>query len=340
MADQPGHQPDDLRLQVGDERIPDADADGITALHGLVDMARRYARAGKADNTRRAYGHDWRQFVHWCEDYRLQALPAAPSTLCLYLSALAEWGRKASTIERRMAAISQAHQAAGHVPSPTLDWQVRTVMGGIRRRLGTAPSQKTALETADVRRLLAATPEDTLGGRRDRALLLLGFAGGFRRSELVGLYIEDLEESEYGLRVRLRRSKTGQEGEGDVKGIPWGSHLETCPVLAVRAWLEASGITEGPLFRAVDRHGRHGGRRLGDRAAAEVVKRAAKRAGLDPASYAAHSLRSGHATSAAAGGAPERAIMRQTGHRSLQTLRGYIRSGTIWRENAAAYLGL
>ena len=150
-------------------------------------------------------------------------------------------------------------------------------MGGIRRSLGTAPDQKRALETAQLRRLLTATPEDTLGGRRDRALLLLGFAGGFRRSELVALELEDLADSEHGLRVRLRRSKTDQEAEGDVKGIPWGSHPETCPVRAVRAWLEASGITEGPLFRAVDRHGRLGSGRLGDRAAAEVVKRAAAR---------------------------------------------------------------
>lgn len=335
----PEQRPDDATAgPVANLQPPDAE--GVARLNGLVDVARGYAQASKADNTRRAYGHDWRDFVRWCEGHRLQALPAAPATLCLYLSALAESGRKASTIERRLAAISQAHQAAGHVPSPTLDWPVRTVMSGIRRRLGTAPDQKAALETDQLRRLLTATSEETLGGRRDRALLLLGFAGGFRRSELVALDVGDLEETEHGLRVRLRRSKTDQEAEGDVKGIPWGSHLETCPVRAVRAWREASAITEGPLFRAVDRHGRLGSGRLGDRAAAEVVKRAAQRAGLDPSLYAGHSLRAGHATSAAAGGAPERAIMRQTGHRSLQTLRGYIRSGTIWRENAAAYLGL
>jgi site-specific recombinase XerD len=336
MDDQP--KSDVVRVEVPD-RVA-ADATGVARLIDLAGVARAYAQASKADNTRRAYSRDWRDFAAWCDDHDVLALPAAPATLCLYLSALAQLGRRASTIERRLAAISQAHQAAGRVPSPTLDWQVRTVMAGIRRRLGTAPDQKAALETAQLRRLLAATPEDTLGGQRDRALLLLGFAGGFRRSELVALDVGDLEESEHGLRVRLRRSKTDQEGEGDVKGIPWGSHLETCPVRAVRAWLEASQVTEGPLFRAVDRHGRLGGGRLGDRAAAEVVKRAAQRAGLDPAQYAGHSLRAGHATSAAAGGAPERAIMRQTGHRSLQTLRGYIRSGTIWRENAAAYLGL
>jgi site-specific recombinase XerD len=317
-----------------------ADAVGIAGLDDLVAVARGYARASKAENTRRAYGQDWRDFLSWCEGNRLQALPTTPGTLCLYLSALADSGRRASTIERHLAAISQAHQAAGHVPSPTLDWHVRTVMGGIRRRLGTAPSQKAALETEQMRRLLAATPEDCLGGLRDRALLLLGFAGGFRRSELVALDVGDLEETEHGLRVRLRRSKTDQEAEGDVKGIPWASHPETCPVRAVRAWRAGGGIAEGPLFRAVDGHGRLGRGRLGDRAAAEIVKRAAKRAGLDPSLDAGHSLRAGHATSAAAGGAPERAIMRQTGHRSLQTLRGYIRSGTIWRENAAAYLGL
>jgi site-specific recombinase XerD len=324
-------------LDVPAQVIDDA---GIAHLGDLVGVVRGYAQASKAENTRRAYGHDWSDFTSWCAEHRLSPLPATPATLCLYLSALAQAGRRASTIERRLAAISQAHQAAGHLPSPTLDWQVRTVMSGIRRQVGTAPIQKAALETAHMRCLLAATPDDTLSGQRDRALLLLGFAGGFRRSELVALDVEDLEETDHGLGVRLRRSKTDQEAEGDVKGIPWGSHLETCPVRAVRSWLEASQIAEGPLFRAVDRHGRLAGGRLGDRAAAEVVKRAAQRAGLDPALYAGHSLRAGHATSAAAGGAPERAIMRQTGHRSLQTLRGYIRSGTIWRENAAAYLGL
>lgn len=319
---------------------PDRTAATIAALHDLVDIAQGYAVASKAHNTRRAYANDWRDFVGWCRAHHVQPLPAAPATLFLYVTALAESGRKASTIERRLAAISQAHQAAGHVPSPTHDWPVRTVMSGIRRHLGTAPNQKAALETSHVRRLLAATADDTLGGRRDRALLLLGFAGGFRRSELVALDVDDLAETGHGLRVRLRRSKIDQEAVGDVKGIPWGSHPETCPVRDVRAWLEASQIAGGPLFRAVDRHGRLGSGRLGDRAAAEVIKRAAQRAGLDPALYAGHSLRSGHATSAAAGSAPERAIMRQTGHRSLQTLRGYIRLGTIWRENAAAYLGL
>jgi len=142
---QPG--PDEASLHVGNRSPAAVDAGGIMALQSLAGAAQGCARASKAESTRRAYRHDWQDFASWCEGNDLQALPTTPATLCLYLSALAEAGRRVSTIERRLAAISQAHQAAGPIPSPTHDWQVRTVMGGIRRRFGTAPAQKAALET-------------------------------------------------------------------------------------------------------------------------------------------------------------------------------------------------
>jgi integrase len=213
-------------------------------------------------------------------------------------------------------------------------------MVGIRRSLGTATAQKAPVITAELRRLLAVTRTDRLDGLRDRALLLLGFAGGFRRSELVALDVADLNQTDDGMRVRVRRSATDQEASGREVGIPFGQHPQTCPIRAIRAWRDGAGITGGPLFRAVTRGGQVADHRLSDRTVARIVQRAAARAGLDPSQYAGHSLRSGLATAAAAGGAPERAIMAQTGRRSQVTVRRYIRSGSLFTENAAAYVGL
>ena len=241
---------------------------------------------------------------------------------------------------RRLTAITKAHQIAGH-PSPATMQQpaVSETLKGIRRTLGTAQQTKAPLLTADVRRMVEALP-DTVAGRRDRALLLLGFAGGFRRSELAALDVGDVLPTEDGLVVKLRRSKTDPEGKGRDVGIPYGSTPSTCPVRALTAWKTAAGISEGALFRGVDRHGRVGTVRLHKDSVGLVVKRAAEAAGLDPAKYAGHSLRAGLATQAYLNGAGELAIMRQTGHRSLAMVRRYIRDGSLFRENPAAKLGL
>jgi integrase len=177
-------------------------------------------------------------------------------------------------------------------------------------------------------------------GRRDRALLLLGFAGALRRSELVNLDVADVTQGSDGLTVRLRRSKTDQEGAGRTIGIPYGSNPLTCPVRAWRAWLEVSSITEGAAFRPVDRHGNISTTRLSAQAVAFVLKRLATRAGLDAGEVAGHSLRAGLATSAAAVGVPERVIAEQTGHKGTAMLRRYIREGSLFRENAASAVGL
>ena len=181
---------------------------------------------------------------------------------------------------------------------------------------------------------------DTLQSRRDRALLLLGFAGAFRRSELVAIDLGDLEFNRDGLVVTVRRSKTDPEGQGRRVGIPFGSHLQTCPVRATQAWLEFLDVPSGPVFRPIDRHGHIGTSRLSDKAVALIVKRSAGAAGLPAADLAGHSLRAGLATSAAAAGVSERAIMAQTGHRSVATVRKYIREGSLFLENAAAKVGL
>ena len=177
-------------------------------------------------------------------------------------------------------------------------------------------------------------------GARDRTLMLLGFAGAFRRSELVGLDIADCAFGKDGLTVTLRRSKTHQDGPGRKIGIPYGSNPDTCPVRTIPAWIELASIAAGPLFRSVSRHGQVQAGRLGGIDVARVVKKLAVRAGLDPAKYAGHSLRAGHATSAAIAGASERSIMNQTGHRSVQIVRRYIRDGSLFRENSAGKLAL
>ena len=176
---------------------------------------------------------------------------------------------------------------------------------------------------------------------RDRALLLLlGFSGAFRRLELVGLDVEDLEETRDGLVVTLRRSKTDPEGQGRKIGVPQGAEQPSCPVWVLEQWRAAAQLDFGPLFRSVTRHGRVREQRLSAEAVSIVVKRYVAQLGYDPALFGGHSLRAGLATSAAAAGKSERAIMNQTGHRSLTTVRRYIRDGNLFRENAAEGLGL
>ena len=212
-------------------------------------------------------------------------------------------------------------------------------MKGIRRTKGTAPAQKAPALTDDIRAMVDVTDAGIIGAR-DRALILVGFAGAFRRSELVGLNVEDCTFGKDGLTIILHRSKTDQDGAGRKVGIPYGSNPETCPVRVLQTWIEQAGITSGPQFRSISRHGRVQSGRLSGVDVARVVKKLAERAGLDPAKYAGHSLRAGHATSAAIAGASERSIMEQTGHRSVQMVRRYIRDGSLFRENSAGKLGL
>ena len=318
----------------------DASAQQLVTLARTVERARDYIKESKAPNTRRAYAADWRDFRAWCVLHGRPSLPASPDTVALYLSDLAE-RCKTSTLQRRLAALSQAHQAAGQTAHdvPTKHATVRAVMAGIRRTKGTAQRGKAAAVTAVVRAMVEGTP-DRLLGLRDRALLLLGFSGAFRRSELVALDVEDLEFTGDGLVVTQRRGKTDQEGEGRKIGIPFGGRPDTCPVRAVREWLDAAAVVFGPVFRSVNRHSQVQPGRLSDKAVAIVVKRHAPSAGLDPLRYAGHSLRAGLATAAAAAGASERSIMNQTGHRSVPMVRKYIRDGQLFRENAAATVGL
>jgi site-specific recombinase XerD len=320
----------------------------VTALAPLSDkiglaslgrQAQEFAAAAKAGNTLRAYQADWRDFRDWCEAHRFTPLPALPHTVALYLTDRAAT-LKTSSLARRLTTINRAHQAAGQTSPATMqNALVSEVWKGIKRNKGTAQHGKKPFLTPDLRRIVAELPHG-LRGVRDRALLLAGFAGGFRRSELAALRVEDLETTPDGLVVRLGRSKTDQEGQGRAVALPYGSDPQTCPVRALRAWLEQAGIGAGPVFRAIDRFGLVSVRALHADSVAYLVKRAAGRIGLETAVYAGHSLRAGLATQAAMNGASELAIMRQTGHRSLATVRRYIREGTLFRDNAATKLGL
>jgi integrase len=216
---------------------------------------------------------------------------------------------------------------------------VRNTLKGIRRTIGTAPTPKAAALTDQIRTMVDAADDGTIGAR-DRALILLGFAGAFRRSELVALDIDDCVFGKDGLTVTLWRSKTDQDGAGRKIGIPYGSNPETCPVRTIQAWIEEAALSGGALFRSINRHGQVQLARLSGIDVARVVKKLALRAGLDATAYAGHSLRAGHATSAAIAGASERSIMKQTGHRSVQMVRRYIRDGSLFRENSAGKLGL
>ena len=253
------------------------------------------------------------------------------------MTALAAKGRKPSTIRRRLASISVAHQVAGF-ETPTADAGVRAVWSGIRRTQGMAPRKMRAARTKVITAMVAPLG-DGLADARDRTLLLFGFAGALRRSELVALDVEDVSEDDGGLRLVLRRSKTDQDAEGATRGLPYGSHPATCPVRAWRRWLVLSGADTGPAFRSVDRHGNLGTKRLSDRAVADMVKRRALAVGLDGA-FAGHSLRAGFATEGYAQGTPELAIMRHGRWRSASVMRGYVEEGSIWNDNAAARLGL
>ncbi|BCU81860.1 integrase [Polycladomyces abyssicola] len=309
-----------------------------TELREVLEKARDYTQQSKAANTKKSYRADWNDFTTWCGERGLSPLPADPQTVALYLSDLAD-RRKTSTLQRRLSAISQAHQAAGY-DTPTSSYIVRTVWAGIRRAKGTFQEGKDPILVDDLRRMMAELPSDTLTGKRDRALLLVGFAGGFRRSELISIDCEDIQIVPRGMIILLRRSKTDQEGRGEKVGIPRGSHPDTCPIRALEEWLRASGIRTGPVFRPINRHGQVRNRRLTDRSVALIVKKAAELAGLNPQRFSGHSLRAGLATSAAMAGKDERTIMKQTRHKSVNMVRRYIRDGELFSENAVSDIGL
>jgi site-specific recombinase XerD len=316
-------------------------------LSGLLADAEKFLKASKAPSTTKAYDSDLRAYLAFCTCNNFPYLPTTVEAVVLYISSLASVAPPLafSTINRRLAAITFAHRRRGleSPATPSKHYLLREVMGGIRRTLGAAPQGADPLLSDAIRRIAAACP-DTLLGTRDRALILLGYAMGSRRSELASvLEVRDLTFTAQGLYIVLRHHKTERfEASPRTIAVPFGEHKDTCPVGAVKVWIEAAGIgeTQSSLFRAVDRHGSLGKKALAPRSIAKILAKAVTRAGGAEGKISTHSLRSGMCTQAAINGAEERDIARTTGHRSTGMVRRYIRDADLFRANASAKLGL
>ncbi len=288
----------------------------------------QYLQASLSDNSKRAYLNDVRHFLAWGG-----SIPSTPDQVAGYLVAHAETHSNA-TLTRRLVSLSRAHTSQGHA-SPTKTDLVKATLHGIRRVHGTAQHQVSPILKVDIMAMV-----DNLTGMigvRDKALLLIGFAGAFRRSELVALAGADLSFVEQGLVIHIRRSKTDQTGEGRKVAIPYarGRH---CPVLALKHWLSTAEISDGPIFRPITRHGHVQQSALSTEAVALIVKKRAQAIGLDPSQFSGHSLRAGLATSAAQAGVSAHKIQQQTGHKSIEMLSRYIRDANIFVDNAGSIL--
>ena len=290
------------------------------------ETVHRLLRASVAPETRRAYSSRLKRFFSWCEDEGVPAFPTSPEVLAAYVAHLADQGASCSTVGQTMSAISAAHKAEG-LPSPTDSLLIKKLVKGYRREHGIAPQRKDAATVDIIRALLVTLQDNSTKAIRDAAIIALGFAGAFRRSELSALNMDDLKwtlrDDEEVLLVEVRRSKTDQEGQGMVKAIFPGKDEDTSPTALLKRWMSLTGNpTSGPLFREVLKGGRITDKRLNAQSIRLIVKRAADATGLT-LDLSAHSLRSGFVTTAIRQGKTERSIMNQTGHRSSQTLRGY-----------------
>lgn len=316
----------------------------------LTDEEARYVAASRAANTVRGYATDWRAWCAWAEANGHPVMPADDTGIARWLTSMADSGYKVGTMSRKLSAVRFAHRTHG-APDATQTARVLTVWEGIRRVHSAPPEQSAALypnELWDVIDNLPSTwsskrrsHEADLAGLRDRVLLLVGWVGALRRSELSAIQITDLAEHPNGLVLSLPRSKTNQTGDrAELVVLPRARMPQHCPVTAVRQWCEAARITDGPLLRTVSSGNRAGGGTLGAQGINLSVKSAVARIGLDPTRFSAHSLRAGFVTYAHLRGSSDRAIAHQTRHRSLATLGMYIRVSAAWDDNAATGLGL
>ena len=302
------------------------------ALEATARDAREYVRDSVPASTRRAYATDWATFSEWCCVHRLPNMPAAPATVALFAAERAKSIRP-SSVRRALAAIAKMHKVNGQ-PSPCAQEPVPSTIKGIERAHGANVIPKAPANLAVIEKLLAVFPIDALDGIRNRAILLVGFAGAFRRSELVALEARDLAWSDEGVVITLRQSKTDQRGEGMQKALPFVPGA-TCAATALRAWLTAAGITEGPIFRPMNRNGLPKPEPLNPQSVALIIKGACERAGLDPTAYSGHSLRAGHVTEARAKGISDADTMSVTGHKRVETLNLYDRRGNPFRKTSA-----
>lgn len=325
-------QPKNNTLDTGNDRIVSAVNCTSTIanlqLTAQDDSVSKYIAAALSDNTRKSYQCDLAHFVSWGG-----SVPATSEMVSRYLATYAELLSPA-TLNRRIVAITRAHTSSG-LESPTKSDVVKATLRGIKRTVGTKQRQVSPVLKSDLIEMVEGA--HGIKGCRDRALLLLGFVGAFRRSELVGLQYADVEFVEQGLIVQLTRSKTDQLGEGRKIAVPYARGA-VCPVIALKEWLLVSGIAEGALFRPITRHGRIESTTLSTQAVAVIVKSHVAAIGLDARRFSGHSLRAGLVTSAAQAGVSAWKIKQQTGHRSDAMLNRYIRDANLFTDNAGAIL--
>jgi len=295
--------------------------DLITDLKSLEIETLKNLKNSKSQNTLRAYQSDFRDFTSFCLKNSFTSMPTEPKIIALYLTHLSKIS-KFSTLKRRIASISVIHKIKGHY----LDTKHPIIMEnlhGIKRTLGSRQKAKKPILISDLKLIIKVINEEKKN-IRDKAIILVGFAGGFRRSELVNIYKEDVEFVPEGMKILIKRSKTDQSGEGIIKAIPYFNNEEFCPVIALKNYIKHnfSNSNEGRIFK------------ISDKSVALIIKKYAERAGLDPKWYAGHSLRSGFATTAAEFGAEERNIMAMTGHKTTQMVRRYIQEANLFKNNA------
>ena len=300
-----------------------------------AELTKCYLAEQHAPSTRRAYRADWKIFEAWCEQKELAPLPARPETVAMFLSSEADQGKSPATLRRRLAAIRLAHRMAD-LESPTNSELVKGTFAGIRRVHGTVPNAKEPAIAERIRAMVDPIDRDTPAGARDRALLLFGFSGAFRRSELVSIQVDDLERKEQGLIVSIRKSKTDQEGVGDTVPIIQADHY--CPIQALDHWLKLSAIESGPIFRRVYKGGKVGATALSAYSVALIVKKWATQAGLKTDDFAGHSLRSGFLTSAAMNRASLFKMMEVSRHKDPKTVMQYIKKSELFDDHAGAGL--
>jgi site-specific recombinase XerD len=308
----------------------------ITDIRALQEETLLNLQNSKANNTVRAYKSDFNDFGLFCAQNGFKSLPSEPKVISLYLTYLSTKNVKMSTLKRRLVSIGVIHKLKGHYLDTKHPSIIENIMG-IKRRKGSMQLGKKPLLINNLKQIINIIDKeknDEIKKIRDRSIILIGFSGGFRRNEIVSLDYEDLDFVEEGLKIRLKRSKTDQFGEGSVKGLPYFDNSEYCPVVSIRNWIKISKINSGPLFRRFTKGSKLSVNRLSDQTVALLLKKYLKIAGIESRNYSGHSLRSGFATSAAESGAEERSIMAMTGHKSTEMVRRYIKEANLFKNNA------
>ena len=310
--------------------------DIITDLKALKEETLLNLQSSKASNTVRAYKSDFNDFGLFCVKNGFKSLPSEPKIVSLYLTHLSTKNIKMSTLKRRLVSIGVIHKVKGHYLDTKHPSIVENIMG-IKRRKGSIQKGKKPLLINYLKKIINVIDEDKneeIKKLRDRSIILIGFSGGFRRNEIVALDYDDLDFVTEGLKIKLKRSKTDQFGEGMIKGLPYFDNHQYCPVLSLKKWILSSNINSGPLFRRFSKGSNITNNRLSDQTVALLIKKYLKLAGIDDTNYSGHSLRSGFATSAAESGAEERTIMAMTGHKSTEMVRRYIKEANLFKNNA------